>query len=313
MTLITRQGKGELLTIQEMDNNLTYLEDRGLPYTGSAIVSGSLQVTGSVDVSENGIFVGNLRTNLNFGVNSLPGTSTNISAINNFKGDVIVAKGSDPEWGCFINLLTDTYGVEDPDNIQDTFNNGDSYQFLLPSELPIKPQEVGSSLTGVSSTNYDFISIGVNNSQRSNYAKDGVLYMYHDNSWNIWTNNERIMYVSSSGISLLKGDVHIKDTVLSSQTSLNVISGSTDIAQIQTSSYDAAFFDYTIKSGSNLRAGTVFSVHHNGTVQYNESTTQDIGDTTDFNLSVVESGGQIILRSTAKTNNWTIKTLVRGL
>jgi hypothetical protein len=55
MALVTRQAKGQLLTIQEMDSNLEYLEDSGFPFTGSAIISGSLQVTGSVSATS---FVG---------------------------------------------------------------------------------------------------------------------------------------------------------------------------------------------------------------------------------------------------------------
>lgn len=43
MTLITRQGKGSKLTIQEMDGNLEYLESLGFPYEGDAQILGSWQ------------------------------------------------------------------------------------------------------------------------------------------------------------------------------------------------------------------------------------------------------------------------------
>jgi hypothetical protein len=41
MTLITRQGKGSKLTIQEMDGNLDYLESLGFPYEGDATITGT--------------------------------------------------------------------------------------------------------------------------------------------------------------------------------------------------------------------------------------------------------------------------------
>ena len=109
------------------------------------------------------------------------------------------------------------------------------------------------------------------------------------------------------------GDVYIKNSLLSNQSNLDVGSGTETIAQIPTASYDAAFFDYVIKSGSNLRAGTVYSVHYEGVVEFTETSTQDIGNTTDVVLSVVENEGWIVLRSTTTSDDWKIKTLVRGL
>jgi len=44
MTLVTRQSKGSPLSFEEMDGNLTYLEDRGFPYTGDATIDGTLNI-----------------------------------------------------------------------------------------------------------------------------------------------------------------------------------------------------------------------------------------------------------------------------
>jgi len=56
MTLITRQGKGSKLTIQEMDGNLEYLDEASFPFTGSAEISGSLTVALPIPGKDNFTF-----------------------------------------------------------------------------------------------------------------------------------------------------------------------------------------------------------------------------------------------------------------
>jgi len=114
--------------------------------------------------------------------------------------------------------------------------------------------------------------------------------------------------------SIFNGDVTINGRLLSGQQNLDVDSGAVRvIATIPTSSYDAAFFDYVIKKSTNLRAGTVYAVHNGTTVEFTETSTNDIGTTTDVTLSSDISGGNIRLLATTLSNDWIIKTLVRGL
>jgi hypothetical protein len=85
------------------------------------------------------------------------------------------------------------------------------------------------------------------------------------------------------------------------------------IATIASATYDGAFFDFVIKKGTNLRAGTVYSVHNGTTVEFTETSTNDLGNTSDVTLSVDLSGGNIRLLATTLSNDWIIKSLVRGL
>ena len=71
------------------------------------------------------------------------------------------------------------------------------------------------------------------------------------------------------------------------------------------------FFDYVVSNGTNLRAGTVTSVHDGTNVEYAETSTADLGDTNDLTLSVDISAGNVRLRATAKSNNWSVKVLAR--
>ena len=55
------------------------------------------------------------------------------------------------------------------------------------------------------------------------------------------------------------------------------------------------------------------AIHNAETVQYSEASTVDIGDTADVKLAVVETGGSLALQATVASDDWDIKTLVRGL
>jgi hypothetical protein len=71
------------------------------------------------------------------------------------------------------------------------------------------------------------------------------------------------------------------------------------------------FFDYVVSNGTNLRAGTVTAVHDGTNVEFTETSTNDLGDTTDLVLSVDLSGGNVRLRATAASDNWSVKTIAR--
>ena len=111
----------------------------------------------------------------------------------------------------------------------------------------------------------------------------------------------------------VKGDIRITSASLQYQENLDVDTGSEVIASIETGSFTSAFFDYTLSSGSNARAGTVMSVWNSTNVEYTEISTFDIGTTGDVIFDVSLSGSYINLNAVTATNDWTIKTLVRTL
>ena len=97
---------------------------------------------------------------------------------------------------------------------------------------------------------------------------------------------------------------------ISASTGTAAVLSTTVIASVSTSSYYAAFFDYAATSGSNSRAGTVMSVWNGASAEYNEVTTNDIGNTQQVTMSVALSGGTVQLKATT-TNAWTIRSLSR--
>jgi hypothetical protein len=119
--------------------------------------------------------------------------------------------------------------------------------------------------------------------------------------------------VASEKLSIL-GNLLITNRLLSSQQNLDIDSGATRIvAQIPSTIYEAVFFDFVIKKGTNMRAGTIYSVHNGTNIEFTETSTNDLGNTSEVVLSVDLSGGNVRLTATTLTNDWSIKTLIRGL
>jgi len=90
--------------------------------------------------------------------------------------------------------------------------------------------------------------------------------------------------------------------------------GTTPIANVATGSFRGAFFDYTADDGStNARAGTIQIIIFNNNVQYNETTTMDIGDTSDLTWSVAIVGSDAVIQATTSLYSWNIRYILRNV
>lgn len=90
----------------------------------------------------------------------------------------------------------------------------------------------------------------------------------------------------------------------------------TVVASVAHGTYNAAFFDFVIKNGTNVRAGTVYACHNGAStplVEFAETSTVDLGDTSDVTLNVVISGTNMILQAVTTSSTWTIKSLIRAI
>ena len=109
-------------------------------------------------------------------------------------------------------------------------------------------------------------------------------------------NGESGLLFDGTDLDLTGGDFTIQNVLLSNQQNTDVDTGTETVAEISSTTYTAAFFDYVIKNGTNLRAGIVSACHDGSSnVEYNEVSTNDLGDTSDVTLSVDISGGNIRL------------------
>ena len=119
---------------------------------------------------------------------------------------------------------------------------------------------------------------------------------------------------STSDQVTFSGGAIISTVLYSSATDVDVDTGTEVVATVSTGSYDAAFFDYVVKKGSNYRAGTVMTVWESGTtnVEFTDTSTNDLGNTTDIVFTVDLVSATARLKATAASNDWSIKTAIRA-
>lgn len=90
-------------------------------------------------------------------------------------------------------------------------------------------------------------------------------------------------------------------------------SGSFVVYSLPTASYDTAFFEYSVRSGSNARAGTIMAIQSGSAVNFTETTTTDFGSTSAVSFTVIVTGSNMALTGSSTLGAWTTKCIVRGL
>jgi len=90
-------------------------------------------------------------------------------------------------------------------------------------------------------------------------------------------------------------------------------SGSFIVYSLPTASYDTAFFEYSVRSGSNARAGTIMAIQSGSAVNFAETTTTDFGSTSAVSFTVIITGSNMALTGSSTSGAWTTKCIIRGL
>jgi len=127
------------------------------------------------------------------------------------------------------------------------------------------------------------------------------------------TNGATALTLNNTQNATFAGDVTVDSALLSNQENTDVDTGTETVASVAIATYTAAFFDFVIKKTTNVRSGTVYACHDGTNVEFTETSTQDLGDTSDVTLSVDISGGNMRLRATTTSDNWSIKSLIRAI
>ena len=116
---------------------------------------------------------------------------------------------------------------------------------------------------------------------------------------------------------IITGSVYFGDPVTPAFNSTfytsSIIPGDYILYSLPTSSYDGFWFEYTVKSGSNARAGQMTGIWIGNDVKYTETATTDFGITTDISFMSTIIGGNMIISSSVITNGWTIKGIIRSI
>jgi hypothetical protein len=129
--------------------------------------------------------------------------------------------------------------------------------------------------------------------------------------------NVGIGYTNPSEKLEVAGNIKIQSALLSNQENTDIDSAAAEVvAQVAHATYTAAFFDFVVKKGTNVRSGTVYACHNGDTtplVEFTETSTNDLGDTSDVTLSVDISGANMRLLATVTSDDWSVKSLIRAI
>lgn len=94
---------------------------------------------------------------------------------------------------------------------------------------------------------------------------------------------------------------------------LNPSTGLSTVYSIPMSAYTGAWFEYTVKNTGGARAGQIMSIFSGNTVNFTETTTTDIGSTSDITFSMSADSTNTLLQVSATTTGWEVKTIVRSI
>jgi fibronectin-binding autotransporter adhesin len=102
---------------------------------------------------------------------------------------------------------------------------------------------------------------------------------------------------------------------LNTTTRTSLSAGTNTIYSIPTSAYTGAFYEYTLISTgtTGARAGQIMSIWSGTSANFTETSTTDIGTTTGVTFTVAVSGSDAVLSSSATTEGWTVKTIIRSI
>jgi hypothetical protein len=115
-----------------------------------------------------------------------------------------------------------------------------------------------------------------------------------------------------NGSAIVSGSLTIQGTTAVVQEVITVTGTSTlAIKSINTTTYQGAFLDYLIASGSNRRAGTLATVWTPSDIEWNDVSTLDLGSTVgaEFTPAINGSNADLVLAVPAGT--WTVKGHLR--
>ena len=145
---------------------------------------------------------------------------------------------------------------------------------------------------------------GINGQVGVQFIEGGKVGLRHANVQKLAT--------TSTGVSVT-GDIQIDSALLSNQENTDVDTGTETVASVAIATYTAAFFDFVVKKTTNVRSGTVYACHDGTNVVFTETSTNDLGDTSDVTLSVDISGTNMRLLATVTSDDWSVKSLIRAI
>jgi hypothetical protein len=169
----------------------------------------------------------------------------------------------------------------------------------------------GTSLTVISSGNSTSVPVfSVQGSQGELFSVTdsltGSLFSVSDIS------GLPIMEVFSDSTIVL-GDYQAPSLYTTKRVSSITATTGTTIYSFPTSAYTSSFVDYYVSGSTGLRAGNIMAIWSGSSVNFTETSTNDLGSTTPVTFGYVMSGSSAVLQASASTGTWIVESILRGL
>lgn len=116
-------------------------------------------------------------------------------------------------------------------------------------------------------------------------------------------------FALSSSNFVITNTLRFNGTLNDSATVNSSVVGSNNLFTQATASFTSAFFKYTAASGSNARSGEVMAVWNGASVEFTDTSTVDIGTTSQVTASVALAGGDVQFNMQTNGSGWRIKSL----
>ena len=135
----------------------------------------------------------------------------------------------------------------------------------------------------------------------------------------ISSSNNIISNHFTSSNTTITNQLNFTTAIVGGRTSLtyaentDIDTGTEDVATLNHSTYDAGFFDYVLKKGTNMRAGTIMAVHDGTNIELTDISTADLGNTERVQFSASLDANNLILQATVPSDDWSIRAYVRGI
>ena len=290
-------GSGKDVYVKVGDSNENYAYVFGADDTGNTFrISGGSYSSATLGTNDRFIIDGN---DIEFPAGNISGSITSTASFGTYIGDGSQLTG----------VISSSYALT-ASHALNAGGGGAGFPFtgdaVITGSLVVSASATSQSLSvqGSGSTVFDVIgSVGTLFSIDDDL--NGMLFTANDIS------GFPVLQASASG------DVFIGKTPQSLYTT-TVISSTTaatthSLCTLSTSSYDGAFFEYTAQSGSNARAGNIMSTWNGSNIVYAETTTADIGRTSDLTTEVIISGSTARLVAYGANAGYKIKTIIKAI
>lgn len=157
-----------------------------------------------------------------------------------------------------------------------------------------------------------WVEIGVASSSGVISAAGSNTEIQYNNNGDIDASNDFTWNNTTKKLSV-NGILKVKSLNIDYQENLSVNTGGDQIiAIVDLTNINTIFFEFVIIKLNNIKAGLLMVATDGININFTETSTNDLGDTTDVTLSADIFGGNIRLIANTLSNDWIIKTNIRS-